>query len=125
MKTRTFRLNKLVRDKIVPDHIQNGAKVVHHKLSKEDKIKALAQKIIEEISEGTDLAELADVQEAIDQIAKDQGFTKEQIAEAQETKRTKNGGFNNGDFIDTETWPADHKWSDYYAADPARFPEIK
>jgi len=125
MRTRTFRLNKLVRDKIVPDHIQDGAKVVHHKLSKQEKIKALADKIIEEISEGTDLAELADVQEALDQIIKDQGLTKEQIAAAQDTKRSKNGGFENGDFIDTETWPADHKWADYYAAEPDRFPEVK
>jgi predicted house-cleaning noncanonical NTP pyrophosphatase (MazG superfamily) len=125
MKTRTFKLNKLVRDKIVDDHIKNGAKVNHHKLSKEDKIKSLANKIIEEISEGTDLSELADVQEAIDQIIKDQGLTKEQVAETQKAKRAKNGGFENGDFIDTETWPADHKWANYYAAEPARFPEVK
>lgn len=124
MKTRTFRLNKLVRDKIVPDHIQDGATVARHKLSKREKIKALVNKIIEEISEGTDLAELADVQEALDQIIKDQGFTKEQVAAAQETKRAKNGGFENGDYIETETWPADHHWANYYAAEPDRFPEI-
>lgn len=125
MKTRRFRLNKLVRDKILQDHIQSGAKVKHHKLSKEEKIKALVNKIIEEISEGTDLAELADVQEALDQIIKEQGFSKEQVVAAQEAKRAKNGGFENGDFIKTETWPADHKWADYYAADPTRFPEVK
>lgn len=124
MKTRTFKLNKLVRDKIVQDHISNGAKVVHHKLSKEEKIKALAAKIIEEVSEGTDLGELADVQEAIDQIIKDQGFTKGQVAAKQNEKRAKNGGFENGDFIETETWPADHKWAKYYAKEPTRFPEI-
>ncbi len=123
--TRTFRLNKLVRDKITADHIQNGAKVEHHKLSKEDKIKALVDKIIEEISEGTDLGELADVQEALDQIIKDQGFTKAQVEAKQDEKRAKNGGFENGDFIDTETWPADHHWADYYAQEPNRFPEIK
>lgn len=124
-KDRTFKLNKLVRDKIVPDHVKNGAKVSHHRLSKQDKIKALAAKIIEEITEGTDLAELADVQEALDQITKDQGFTKEQVAAEQAAKRAKNGGFENGDFIDTETWRADHKWAKYYAAEPDRFPEVK
>lgn len=125
IKTRTFKLNKLVSDKIIHDHGQNGAKVIHRQLSKDEKVKALAGKIIEEISEGTDLSELADVQEALDQIMKDQGVTKEQVAKAQETKRIKNGGFENGDFIDTETWPANHKWAEYYAKEPDRFPEIK
>ena len=125
MKTRTFKLDKLVRDKIVPQHLEQGAEVAHHRLSKEEKIQALAAKIIEEVSEGTDLDELADAQEVLDQIIKDHGFTKEQVAAKQAEKRAKNGGFENGDFIDTETWPADHKWADYYAAEPDRFPEIQ
>ena len=125
MKTRTFKLNKLVRDKIVPDHIEHGAEVVHRVLSKEEKIQALAAKIIEEVSEGVGLDELADAQEALDQLIVEQGLTKEQVAAAQADKRAKNGGFKNGDFIDTETWPADHKWAEYYAAEPDRFPQIK
>lgn len=124
MQRKTFELNKLVRDDIVRQHTEQGAEVQHRRLSKEEKIKALVAKIIEEISEGTDLGELADVQEALDQLIKDQGFRKEQVAAAQDEKRAKNGGFENGDFIGTETWPADHHWAKYYAKEPYRFPEI-
>jgi predicted house-cleaning noncanonical NTP pyrophosphatase (MazG superfamily) len=124
MKTRTFRLNKLVRDNIVQNHLDEGAKVASRKLKKDEKTGALVNKIIEEITEGTDLSELADVQEALDQLIIEKGFTKEEVATAQAEKRQRNGGFEKGDYIETETWPAGHKWAEYYAADPNRFPEI-
>jgi predicted house-cleaning noncanonical NTP pyrophosphatase (MazG superfamily) len=48
MKTRTFKLNKLVRDKIVDDHLAGGGKIKHHRLSKIEKRQALLDKLIEE-----------------------------------------------------------------------------
>jgi predicted house-cleaning noncanonical NTP pyrophosphatase (MazG superfamily) len=129
MKTRTFILQKLVRDKIVQDHIDSGAKVKFKKLSLNEKREALAGKIIEEAKELKSseeiLEELADVQEVIDQLANDAGVTKAQIDAMQSKKRAKNGGFKNGDYIEQETWPADHKWAKYYASEPKRFPEEK
>jgi predicted house-cleaning noncanonical NTP pyrophosphatase (MazG superfamily) len=129
MKTKTFKLNKTVRDKIVEDHISGGATVKHHKLSKAEKRSALLNKLIEEAKECLSsedlLSELADMQEVIDQLAKDESLTKGQISAEQSKKRDKNGGFEKGDYISQETWPADHKWAKYYAADPKRFPEIK
>jgi predicted house-cleaning noncanonical NTP pyrophosphatase (MazG superfamily) len=129
MKMRTFRLNKLVRDKIVADHIAEGAVVGHHRLSKEQKRKELLNKIIEEAQEclKTDeiLSELADIQEALDQLAKDSGLTKQQISTKKSEKRAKNGGFKNGDYIGLESWPVNHKWAKYYAADPKTFPEVR
>jgi hypothetical protein len=71
------------------------------------------------------LEELADLQEVLDQLAKDAGISKKQIAAAQKEKRSSNGGFENGDFIEQETWPAEYKWAKYYANDPGRFPEVK
>lgn len=128
-KTRTFKLNKLVRDKIVADHLANNAQVKHYQLSKPQKRHALLNKLIEEAKECQDsdemLSELADMQEVLDQLAKDAGITKSQIGVEQVDKRAKNGGFKDGYFIDTETWPADHKWAKYYASDPKRFPEVK
>jgi predicted house-cleaning noncanonical NTP pyrophosphatase (MazG superfamily) len=129
MKDRTFKLNKLVRDKIVRDHIDSGGKVKFRRLSAQEKRQALTDKIIEEtkelaISEEI-LEEVADLLEVIDQLAKDAGISKAQITAAQKKKRAKNGGFENGDFIEQETWPPEHKWVKYYAKDPERFPEIK
>lgn len=131
MKTRTFKLNKLVRDKIAQSHVEEGAQVEVRRLTTAELVIASAAKTIEEINEGTSLQELADAREALSNTQKklsqliiEQGYTIEQVAAEQERKRAKNGGFENGDFIETETWPADHKWADYYAAEPERFPEL-
>lgn len=128
-KTRTFKLNKLVRDKIVQDHIKSGAKIQHRKLNPKQKRAALLDKIIEEAQEAKNskklLPEIADIQEAINQLIEDERLAKSQIAAEQEKKRNKNGGFKNGDYIGEETWPAEHHWAKYYAAEPERFPEVK
>jgi predicted house-cleaning noncanonical NTP pyrophosphatase (MazG superfamily) len=129
MKTRTFKLQKLVRDKIVQDHLDLGGEVIFKRLSKKEKRQALAAKLIEEAKElkNSDelLEEIADVQEVLDQLAKDAGLTKEQIAKMQKVKRAKNGSFENGDYIEQETWPKDHKWAKYYTNEPQRFIETK
>jgi predicted house-cleaning noncanonical NTP pyrophosphatase (MazG superfamily) len=129
MKSRTFKLNKLVRDKIVQNHLNSGGKVKFKRLPAREKRQALADKIIEETKELVAskkmLDELADLQEVLDQLAKDAGISKKQIAAAQKEKGSSNGGFENGDFIEQETWPAEHKWAKYYAKGPERFPEIK
>lgn len=129
MKTRTFRLNKLVRDKIVANHIESDGQVKTRRLSPKQKRPELLKKIIEEAKEclksGEILEEIADIQEAIDQLITDAGLQKSQIKAEQAKKRSANGGFKHGDYIEHETWPASHKWAKYYAADPKRFPEVK
>jgi predicted house-cleaning noncanonical NTP pyrophosphatase (MazG superfamily) len=126
--TRTFRLNKLVRDKIVQNHLDSGGKVKFRRLAKKEKRQALANKIVEEAKELATskeiLEELADLQEVIDQLAKDDGITKFQITAVQKKKRASNGGFENGDFIEQESWKEGHKWAKYYASDPKIFPGL-
>lgn len=128
MKNRTFRLSKLVRDKIVERHEDMGGSVVYRQLKGRELIAALANKVIEEareLQENPTADEIADVREALSKIATGCGISEAEIAAAQERKREKNGGFENGDYIETVTLPADNKWADYYAADPERFPEIQ
>lgn len=127
MDLRTFRLNKLVRDKIVEHHQHMGGKVVQRRLRGNELIIALADKLIEEAKElkkDPTADEIADVHEVLRQIATERGISEADIAEAQERKREKNGGFEKGNFIETVTLPADNAWAEYYAADPKRFPEI-
>jgi predicted house-cleaning noncanonical NTP pyrophosphatase (MazG superfamily) len=127
-KTRTFKLNKLVRDKIVQYHLDHGD-AKYSVLSGDKLTKALLKKIIEEASElrTSDLSvgELADLQELVDSLAKHLGVSKKELAKRQSEKRRKNGAFKKGHYIDTVTLPADNKWAKYYAADSERFPEIK
>lgn len=129
MKTRTFRLNKLVRDKIVKLTIGYGGTVNYKKLSGKKLTTTLVEKLLEETKElqASKLTadELADLKEIIEQIAKNLKITDRELTAAQTKKRSKNGGFTKGHFIETLTLPADNEWAKYYAADPKRFPEIK
>ncbi|HET7529020.1 MAG TPA: hypothetical protein VFJ84_02210 [Candidatus Saccharimonadales bacterium] len=130
MRTRTFRLNKLVRDKLVKINIDMGGEVDYSVLSGEKLNKELLKKLVEEAKEleaeaEISAGELADLQEILDQLIKNYGLTKADIKAKQAKKRVANGGFREGHYIKKLTLPADNKWADYYAADPKRFKEIK
>lgn len=128
MSYRTFRLHKLVRDKIVEFNVASGGKVDYKTLKGDELQQTLIAKIIEEAKELQDakisVEELADVQEVIDQLAENAGITKQDIAATQQQKNTKNGAFKNGHFIENLSLPEDNKWVKYYASDPKRFPEV-
>lgn len=129
MKMRTFRLNKLVRDKIVQSTEAQGGTVKYHTLKGKQLTKALLTKLIEEANElkTSDLSvgELADLKELVEALVVHFGVSEKDLPERQIEKRLQNGAFKKGHFIDTVTLPADNKWAKYYAADPKRFPEIK
>lgn len=129
MKTRTFKLNKLVRDNIVQLHFDLGGEVKYKTLTGKKLTDALLKKLIEEATElktsNLSIGELADLKELVDALAAHLGTEKGYLSKRQAVKRKQNGGFKKGHFIDTVTLPANNKWAKYYAADPKRFPEIK
>ena len=129
MKTRTFKLNKLVRDKIVQSTESQGGVVRYRTLKGEELTKALVTKLIEEANElkTSDLSvgELADLKELVEALATHLGTNEKDLSKQQLDKRKKNGAFKKGHFINQLTLPADNKWAKYYAADPKRFPETK
>lgn len=130
MRTRTFRLNKLVRDKLVKINFEMGGEVDFKVLSGENLNKELLKKLVEEAKElenepALSAGEIADLQEILDQLIKNYGLTKADIKAKQAKKRTANGGFSKGHFIKTLTLPADNQWAEYYSGDPERFKEIK
>lgn len=130
MKTRTFKLNKLVRDKLVRINFDMGGEVDFKILSGDKLNKELLKKLVEEAKElesetEVSAGELADLQEILDQLTKNYGLTKADIKAKQTKKRVANGGFAKGHFIKTLTLPADNEWTDYYGNDPKRFKEMK
>ena len=129
MKNRTFKLNKLVRDKIVESTHAQGGSVKFKTLKGKQLTKALLTKLMEEANElkASDLSvgELADLQELVDALAEHLGTKKSELLQHQAEKKARNGAFKKGHFIDKLSLPADNKWAKYYAADPKRFPEIK
>jgi predicted house-cleaning noncanonical NTP pyrophosphatase (MazG superfamily) len=127
----TFKFSKLVRDKIVDHQIASGAQPNYRELNNAEHKQALVDKIIEEAREITDApaeeiaAEIADVQQAIDDLKEKYGLTDADITAAQDTKNGKNGAFKKGLYVDTVTVPEGDKWIDYYRKNADRYPEVK
>jgi len=127
---RTFRLDKLVRDKIVESTEAMGGSADHHVLEGEALTTALRNKLDEEIAElkngqESSLEKLADIREVIEAMAVDLGHTITELHALQYDKRRKIGGFASEHFVETVSLPEDNQWVDYYAGDPDRFPEVK
>lgn len=127
----TFILNKLVRDGIPDDQLQSGQHPVYHTLAKDDLAQALINKIIEEAREipATDvkeaIKEIADVQQAIDDLRATLDISPQDITNAQKIKKDRMGGFQKGMFVVSVSPEAGSKWAKYYQTDPSRFIEVK
>lgn len=127
---RTFRLNKLIRDKVYDSMLDLGQKVTHRKLSDKEMINKLRAKIIEEANEldtkSPKLAEeLADTLEVLEHLALRSGISYKKLRAIQLSRRKKRGGFGEKIFAKTVTLKEGDPWAKYYAADPKRFPEVK
>lgn len=126
-KTRTFRLNKLVRDKIVQSTELQGGIVKYKQLEGKELRKALVEKLIEEAQElknsRLSAEELADIKELLIALRENLKIHAGELEDARRKKAAANGRFKDGYYIEELTLPADNKWAKYYAADPKRFPE--
>ncbi|HSX18411.1 MAG TPA: nucleoside triphosphate pyrophosphohydrolase [Candidatus Saccharimonadales bacterium] len=130
MKTRTFRLNKLVRDGVFDSMIKLGQKPQTKRLKGQALLLGLRNKIIEEAQEFDPkskkaVRELADLAEMVEQLAAKMGISYKELRAMQMKRRKEAGVFNRGVFIGELEVPKGDKWADYYAADPKHFPEIK
>lgn len=127
---RTFRLNKLIRDKVLENMLQIGQDVQYKKLDDHELIDALRKKLLEEAKEfdpfSTEpLRELADVQEVIDTLTNLLDANTDKLRELQKSVKDKRGGFTKRIFVDTVTLADDDPWVEYYSNHPDRFPEVK
>ena len=127
-----FILNKLIRDKLLRQFEQDGQVATHKILSGDEHQAALKQKVLEEAKEipltnnQTDLInEIADVQQALDDLKTISGITNEQVSESQKTKYHKKGGFLDGVYVSTLELNNTDEWLDYYRSHPSLFPELK
>src|SRR4051794_32693596 len=120
---RTFRLNKLVRDKILLDMQALGQQVTVRKLNDEEFVAKLADKLVEEAkefdpSEPKASDELADILEVIKALAKEMGINFDELRELQAKRREKRGGFQERFFVERLGVPDNDKWAEYYAREP-------
>ena len=107
-----------------------GEKPEWRKLSDEDFVAALQDKLIEESAEiildNRDklVGELADLQEVLDCLARTKGISRDDIARAQSKKNAKVGSFEERIFVEATALPDDNEWIAYLEANPDRYPEI-
>jgi len=125
-----FKFSKLVRDNIVDRQIASGAKPSFRQLSKAEYIHELINKIAEEAREIENakaeeiVAEIADVQQVVDDLKVALSIKDEDVTKAQEAKSSKNGAFKKGLFIDYVEVTEDNPWIEYYRKNADRYPEI-
>ncbi len=125
-----FQLKKLVRDKIVDHQTASGAKPSYRSLGTEEHKEELIKKIIEEAHEilhapPQDIAaEIADVQQALDDLRELYGISSSEVAQAQSIKNKKDGPFTKGFYVDFIEIDEDDKWVAYYRKNADRYPEI-
>jgi len=132
MAMRIFAYNKLCRDKTKERHERHGS-IVHTKdLSDEAYLKALHNKLLEEVQEvitakdrGNVLEEIADVREVLDALAQLHGIKQEVIQHMQSGKRKQRGGFFERQYITHAEHPAASETTAYCLAHPEKYPEIK
>ncbi len=126
-----FKFSKLVRDKIIDHQVNSGAIPHYRPLSDKEHKQQLVEKIIEEAKEITQAkqeeraSEIADVQQALDDLVERYGLTKKDIINAQKAKLNKNGAFKKEVFIDYVEIDESNKWVEYYKKNSERYPEIK
>jgi predicted house-cleaning noncanonical NTP pyrophosphatase (MazG superfamily) len=125
-----FKFAKLVRDTIVDQQLASGAKPVYHQLDPAQHKQELVRKIIEEATEITAAApdevaaEIADVQQALDDLRALYGLSVDDIAIAQTAKAAKNGAFQKGLYVEYVEVAEDNKWTAYYRKNADRYPQI-
>lgn len=130
-KMRTFKQEKLWRDKM-PALLQKHGSHIHIKpLNDSEFNHELRIKLLEEAEEVKAartrenlVEELADLYEVIDTLADLHEITKAEIIAAQEKKRNEKGGFAGRTFVTIAEHPADSLGEKYCLADPEKYPEI-
>jgi predicted house-cleaning noncanonical NTP pyrophosphatase (MazG superfamily) len=124
---RQFELNKLVRDEVFQKMLDLGQKPDYRVLEGQELLAALKAKLIEETEEfdpsQPDISELADVQEALDNLVTAAGFSSAELAESQQQKFVKAGGYAGRFFVSSLVLADNDEWVSYYADRPDRFPE--
>ncbi|HJP96510.1 MAG TPA: nucleoside triphosphate pyrophosphohydrolase [Candidatus Saccharimonadales bacterium] len=125
-----FIFNKLVRDKIVEQQIASGADPEYYTLDKTEHAEALVAKILEEAQEipvsnrDEAIKEIADVQQALDDLKTILGLDDQEIANAQAVKNERAGAFTGGIFVESVTVDEGDKWVDYYRKNADKYPEV-
>ncbi len=129
---RTFKQNKLWRDKAVDMMEQNHGSRIHWRcLDDKEFDEQIRVKLLEEAHEAAAatnrndlIGELADLYEVIDSLAEVNKISKDEITAMQTKKREERGGFSGRRLVDIAEHPAGSFGEKYCLADPVKYPEV-
>ena len=132
---KTFVLNKLIRDKILPLMVEEGVEVKELKMERPNqRLDFFKAKIVEEALEVQDASsneetteEIADLLEIIYAYCHKLGISMEEVEDVRLRKKSQKGGFDACAVIDTITISPDSdiltKFYDYYLKNKDKYPE--
>jgi len=127
-----FQVDKLVRDKILALMKDEGRELEVKVLTGKDLQRELLMKIKEETDEALAvldddqklIGELADIKEAFDAFVEERDISISRLQAVQKSKRTANGGLEEGYFVETITLDSADEWVQYYHDRPLQYQEI-
>jgi len=125
----TFEFNKLVRSKLLDEYKHLGQEVEIKELTKEEHKRQLVKKVLEEVLEidfdkPEDIqGEIADVRQALDDLAAICNINEADIKITQQNKFDKKGGFSECVFVKTIKLAKGDKWVRYYRQTPDKYLE--
>lgn len=130
---RTFKFNKLIRDKLYQKmHDYEGVDVNCKDLSSSElkrryfneKLQEEAQEVAASSSDEETIRELADVLEVIHGFANLLGVDFQDIEKARQEKLQIRGGFQRQIAVNTVSLEETLEWAQYFLAHPDRYPEV-
>jgi len=131
MKMRTFRSEKLWRDKMPKKTAADGSVIHVKKIDDAEFDIQLRLKLIEEAQEVYTaqspkklMDELADVLEVIDTLCAVHNLSHENIIAIQKQKRLERGGFSQHNFVTTIEFAQGSEGEQYCLEQPEKYPEI-
>lgn len=131
-----FYFKKLVRDRVVNDCLVDPKVLdtIYTVLEGDEYRKELIKKVSEEaaeipLEEGSDkgeaLSEIADLQNVVDALREDFGFTEDEVRAEGKRKTAKKGGFSNKHFIDHVVLADDSEWIEVFRQQPDKYREVE
>lgn len=131
MKTKYFKIEKLIRDKIPAFLKSEGIEVEARTLDDREYISKLKDKLLEETREVLETKnedelceELADVLEVLHAISEANGLAFNQVEQRRLKKREIKGGFEHKIFNSSVSLSEDNPAIHYYLDKPQQYPEI-
>lgn len=126
-----FLFKKLVRDNVINFFNKENVEFSYKKLKKQERIKQLKTKLIEEAKEVLEtlshqecIEEIADVLDVIEALKKLLNISDREILEKSNVKNKSRGGFEKGYFIEFINIDKTHPLTKYFEKNSKRYPKI-